>query len=353
MQITPCMVTLVMSAAFALPTSAAAQSRAPVPAPVTFAPVAVVPPPQTVIEDPGAPFRTAIGFEALLSTTGGFNTAGGYQALKNNTTGQGNTAIGYQALFSNTTPLGNTAIGNSALLANTTGGGNTSTGSLSLMTNTTSGGNTANGYRALRANTGDSNTAVGFLALDANTTGGLNTATGYQALQFNTIGLQNVAMGANALRNTTGGSNTAIGNSAGSNATTGFYNIFVGAGVFGTATDTNTIRIGFPFSGGSGQNQTFIAGIYGTELTGIAHVVFIDANGQLGTVTPGVLSGTGTVPSAQLQQQLDSQRTQLRDQQDLVVRLQRQVQDQQTANAELRARLARVEALLRSVSGRK
>ena len=44
---------------------------------------------------------------------------------------------------------------------------------------------------------------------------------------------------------------------------------------------------------------------------------------------------------------------QLQDQQDLVVQLQRQVQDQQTTNAELRARLARVEALLRSVSGRK
>ena len=119
MQITPCMVTLVMSAAFALPTDAAAQSRAPVPAPVTFAP-AVVPQPQTTIEDSGAPFRTAIGFEALLSTTGSFNTASGYQALKNNTTGQGNTANGYQALFSNTTGLGNTAIGNSALWSNTT-----------------------------------------------------------------------------------------------------------------------------------------------------------------------------------------------------------------------------------------
>jgi hypothetical protein len=110
--------------------------------------------------------------------------------------------------------------------------------------------------------------------------------------------------------------------------------VFLGAGVEGTAADTNTSRLGLPYNSGtaSGQNQTFIAGIYGTELTGTAHVVFIDANGRLGTVTPGVLSRTGTTSVSQLQQQL---------------------QDQQTTIADLRARLTKLEAVLARAPARR
>jgi hypothetical protein len=53
--------------------------------------------------------------------------------------------------------------------------------------------------------------------------------------------------------------------------------------------------------------------------------VFIDANGQLGTLTPPVVTGSGTLSVSQLQQQ---------------------VREQQTTIADLRARLARLEALL-------
>jgi hypothetical protein len=60
---------------------------------------------------------------------------------------------------------------------------------------------------------------------------------------------------------TTGGWNVAVGDRAGSSATTGSYNVFLGAGVYGNAADTNTIRIGLPYGGGLGQNKTFIAGI--------------------------------------------------------------------------------------------
>src|SRR5262245_28533035 len=79
MHLSPRMVTVVLSATFVLPMAAAAQSIAPVPAPVTFAPTPVAAPqPLTVVEDSGSPFRTAIGFEALLSnTTGSSNTAAG------------------------------------------------------------------------------------------------------------------------------------------------------------------------------------------------------------------------------------------------------------------------------------
>jgi hypothetical protein len=95
------------------------------------------------------------------------------------------------------------------------------------------------------------------------------------------------------------------------------YNIFLGAEVTGTAADTNTIRIGFPYDG---------------------------TNGQLGTVTAGVMSGEGVsggpaVPVSQLLRRVDDQQKLLRE--------------QQVVNAELRARLARVEALLLQVAGRK
>ena len=67
--------------------------------------------------------------------------------------------------------------------------------------------------------------------------------------------------------------------------------------------------------------------------------VFIDANAQLGTLTAPIASGTGSVaPLGSL--------AQLREQQVTIAALQRQVQDQQRTNAELRARLVRLEAYM-------
>jgi hypothetical protein len=209
-------------------------------------------------------------------------------------------------------------------------------------------------------NIGSFNTASGLSALYWNTVGTNNVATGVQALYFNSVGNDNTATGMSALRNntasfntahgtsalsntTTGGWNVAVGDRAGLNATTGSYNVFLGASVYGTAADTNTIRIGLPYGDGIGQNKTFIAGIFGTPLTGAAYNVYIDANGQLGTVAVG--GGGGFLPMAQLQQQARMQQG-LQDQQAAIVQLQRQ-------NDELRARLARVEALLLSATGRK
>ena len=62
-----------------------------------------------------------IGGGGAYNTTGGNNTANGYQALYSNTTGASNTANGYQALYSNTTGASNTANGYQALYSNTTG----------------------------------------------------------------------------------------------------------------------------------------------------------------------------------------------------------------------------------------
>jgi hypothetical protein len=239
--------------------------------------------------------NTAEGTDALFSlTTGTDNTALGFNALYSNTTGDSNTATGSETLISNTTGIRNTATGFAALQSNTTGERNTATGRAALANNTTGNFNTADGQNALFSNTtGIQNTGTGTFALVFNTTGNQNTADGYAAMLFNTTGNQNTASGYFAvyqnttgnnntgtgynalLNNTTGNQNIALGNFAGSNLTTGDNNIDIGNP--GVAGEANTIRIGTQGT----QTKTFIAGITGAGVTGVA--VKINAAGQLGT----------------------------------------------------------------------
>ena len=222
--------------------------------------------------------NTATGHDALaFNTTGIENTATGASALFNNTTGRFNTANGFEALWSNTTGNSNTANGFQALFHNTTSGANTATGSQALLSNTTGNGNTANGASALQNNTtGSFNTANGIAALASNTTGSSNTANGPSALLSNTTGGNNTANGLAALfSNTTGGSNIGLGVGAGDNLTTGSNNIDIGNA--GVAAEGTTIRIGTVGT----QTKTFIAGISGAGVTGVA--VKVNAAGQLGT----------------------------------------------------------------------
>jgi hypothetical protein len=217
---------------------------------------AVNPPP-----DGGYPGQnTAEGTDALFSLTSGwYNTATGFHALYSNTTGGSNTAIGSIALASNTTGAQNTAIGSGALLNNTTGYNNTAIGEAALEGNTT----------------GTYNTATGAFTLP-NTVGSANTANGYSALHFNYSGRRNAAYGYQALfNNTTGGFNIALGQQAGKYLTTGSNNIDIGN--VGVRAESNTIRIGTQGT----QTQTFIAGIFGTAVSGSG--VMINAAGQLGT----------------------------------------------------------------------
>ncbi len=228
--------------------------------------------------------NTAIGVQALYSnTTGNNNTASGVEALYSNTTGGANTASGVQALYFNTTGYSNTAGGVEALYSNTTGYYNTASGTGTLYSNTDGYDNTASGEAALYSNTaGIYNTASGVQALYSNTTGNYNTASGIGALYSNTIGNYNTASGEAALySNTTGNGNTALGTGSGFSTSefTGNYNIYVGYNVqAASSTESETIRIG------SGQTETFVAGISGATVTGSA--VYVDPNtGQLGTVT--------------------------------------------------------------------
>ena len=129
--------------------------------------------------------------------------------------------------------------------------------------------------------TGSDNTAIGSSALFNNTTGNGNTATGLNALFGNMTGLQNTASGVGALKNNVSGvRNVAFGYQAGLVAT-GSDNILIGAANKGKVAENGAIRIGTS----ANQKQTFIAGIRGVK-TGLAAAtaVFIDANGQLGTI---------------------------------------------------------------------
>jgi hypothetical protein len=182
----------------------------------------------------------------MSNTTGVRNTANGFAALNSNTTGERNTATGRAALTFNTTGNNNTADGHDALFSNGSGIRNTATGSFALFSNTT----------------GPDNTAIGYFALFSNTTGNSNTASGYDAL----------------LNNTTGIGNIALGNFAGANLTTGDNNIDIGNQ--GVAGEAGTIRIGVVGT----QTATYIAGIMGKTVPR-STPVFINANGQLGTVT--------------------------------------------------------------------
>jgi trimeric autotransporter adhesin len=260
--------------------------------------------------------NVAIGLQALFENTTGFgNTASGFTALHDNTIGGENTAAGDGALFSNTTGSSNTANGANALLFNISGDNNTASGEGAMQNYITGSNNTANGFEALFGDsrdrsTGSFNTANGVQALFSNTTGGSNTASGYLALFGNTTGSFNVANGANALQsnttaggnvanggfalfsnttgtnnvaegfdalidNTTGSNNIAVGPGAGGNLTTGHNNIDIG--FVGVAGEGNTIRIGTQGT----QTKTFVAGINGVAIRGVA--VKVAADGQLGT----------------------------------------------------------------------
>jgi Chaperone of endosialidase len=254
----------------------------------------------TLLANTGAQ-NTATGAGALLSnTSGAFNTANGAFALFSNTGGSSNTALGNMALFNNTSGDRNTALGESALIANTMGASNTAMGVSALRNNVSGNYNTAVGHDALVVNEVSGNTAVGFRAAYSNTNGASNTAVGYAALFGNSAGDENTAVGASALSaSTTGGLNTAIGSGAlannasgantalgwhaGINNINGFENIYIG-NEGGGPNETNVMRLGR--SGDAPTLFTYIEGIFGINVSGTA--VYIDSDGELGTVTSSI-----------------------------------------------------------------
>ncbi|MDO8471329.1 MAG: hypothetical protein Q7S49_01840, partial [bacterium] len=197
--------------------------------------------------------NTAVGYQALrmnsgasTDNSGSLNSAFGYQALTANTTGTQNSAFGHSALLSNTTGVENSAFGINALQINTTGGRNSALGRYALLSNNAS-NNTALGFAALYSNTtGAQNSALGTYALYSNTTGGYNSAFGYSALETSKTGSNNSALGSYALRaNTTGSNNSALGFAALYSNTTGAQNSALGTyALYSNTTGSNNSALG-------------------------------------------------------------------------------------------------------------
>jgi hypothetical protein len=203
--------------------------------------------------------NTAMGTDTLYELTTGYyyNTGAGYLTLYLNETGQYNAAFGAAALLENNASY------------------NTGIGAFALEINSSGASNTALGYEALGQNTsGGDNTAVGAQALSNNTGGLFNVAVGQGALQANQSGSSNTAIGESALPASTGGGNIAIGEKAGLSLTNGNNDIYIGSS---GANESGTVRIG-----GTAQTATYVAGIYGSQVTGSA--VYVTSSGQLGVL---------------------------------------------------------------------
>ncbi|MEY2538350.1 MAG: hypothetical protein QOG67_2090 [Verrucomicrobiota bacterium] len=162
-------------------------------------------------------------------------------------------------------------------------GQNTGVGYQAMQSVTTGFQNTATGYQALSSNTaGQRNTVMGAQAASLTTTGVDNTAIGFFALANNTDGSDSTALGDGALNNVVGTNNIGIGFGAGQFLNAGSNNIYLGT-PGGLQTESNTIRIGTT-SGGNSHTAAFIAGISGATLSPSGTAVFINSNGQLGTI---------------------------------------------------------------------
>jgi hypothetical protein len=223
--------------------------------------------------------NTAVGHQALASTTASGNTAVGAMALATNSSGPANTALGALALLSNTTGGWNTAVGSWALRFNETGSANAAVGRNAQLFNTTGSGNTASGSEALRYNsTGDLNTASGRAALFWNVSGAHNTATGFLALGYGVSGDRNVALGSL--------SGWRLGYSVLTPTTSMSDNLYIANE--GMEDEEGTIRIGTsdPDAALGVHQRAFIAGIRGvTTGQGDGVPVLIDSDGQLGTLS--------------------------------------------------------------------
>ena len=142
----------------------------------------------------------------------------------------------------------------------TTGGNNTAVGYNALSSVSSAGINTAVGYLAMEdTTTGGYNVAVGNHALYQNTAGDNAVAIGNSAMAWTTdAGSSNSAVGSTALANVTGDANVAFGTNAGRDITSGSYNTVIGAEADVIETATNQTVIGY---GATGQaNNSVVLG---------------------------------------------------------------------------------------------
>lgn len=159
-------------------------------------------------------YNTFTGIGAgILNTTGGLNTAFGYQSLGRNTEGFWNTAIGYSSMYLNTTGHENCAIGVNALTQNTTGSWNIAIGPNALGFNESGNGNIAIGDAAFENDTMSNNLGIGVSAGQFNESGSQNIFIGNDAGYLGTTGSSNIFIGFQAGYYETGSNKFYIENS--------------------------------------------------------------------------------------------------------------------------------------------
>ena len=239
---------------------------------------------QTLYNNLSGGQNTSVGVNSMYrNTSGNNNTAAGYGALENVTTdsdlvaigysalpndsavGKGsgsgfgeNTAVGYEALMLDTNGFDNTGVGYNALTFNSSGSYNTATGAYALLGDffafSSGGGNTADGAYSLVLNTeGYNNTAVGYQVLPGSISDHDNVAMGVDVFQILNGGSANTGIGTYSFQNLSiGDNNIGLGLYAGYDLDSGTNNIYIGN--YGTSSENNIIRIG------QGQSQTYIAG---------------------------------------------------------------------------------------------
>jgi hypothetical protein len=150
--------------------------------------------------------------------------------------------------------------------------------------------NTFSGYAAGYSNVGDGfgggadNAFYGYEAGYSNTSGYYNTFAGYQAGYTNNTGIYNTFYGHQAGYANTGNFNAFYGQASGFNNTTGSSDVYIANAGPSSGAESNAIRIGTPGAGSGQQDVAFIAGIYGSTVDSNGIPVYVDNNGQLGTV---------------------------------------------------------------------
>lgn len=245
---------------------------------------------------------TGSGNSLVFDTTdSNGNTLVGGDTGKSGITGTHNIALGTNCGSSLTSGGSNMFFGYQAGNLITTGSGNFLCGDGSLNA-VLQGTTTSSGLYGFGASSGvlflhnwggatSTNTFVG-LGSGSSFSGGQqsatrnNTACGVSSLASLTTAVNNAALGTNAGRNITSGNfNALIGNNAGFSYTTAESNNIV-INAIGTVGESNTLRMGAGTGTGPAQlNRSFISGIRGiAPSAGNGIPVFIDTNGQLGTV---------------------------------------------------------------------
>lgn len=161
------------------------------------------------------------------NANGGYITAVGVNALRNNTIGH---ATGFGTGVAQKNTIGNVCAFGDESLANSVVTNNNGFGYYALNL-ATKDGSSAFGYQAARYIDGESNTAFGYMAMigAVGATGFHNVAIGYMAMNSITDGVQNLAAGYYSMGATkTGGANIGLGHQSLRENITGFGNSIIG-----------------------------------------------------------------------------------------------------------------------------